>query len=376
MEGSPLPESVPAPSRPTGLLPRLAALLCAAALLAGNGAALAEDTAQGPAPAAALVQEEGAPDDEEGLDILEMPAPEAAAPGQDAAGTAPAQDAAKQAPAAEAGGATPPQEAAAPEAPATAKGDGAGAAAKKDAAGEKKAGANTGEELEKRKKLWPSVDSMTTSPYGAIRSVAPLVGMGTYGSHGTYHYRPRTHSGIDLRAHLGWPVCALRGGKVIRQGPRGAAGITVEILQDDGRRTAYAHLQRSLVTEGQVVARGEHIGLVGCTGRTTGAHLHLSMKEKGSFINPRPAITGLWELFDPPLEELGKSIDAQSCAGAIRYGSGPANAGVRGRGNPRVRGTAQYRRMRKALLDAEKHYKVPDIVTWESMHRKKDTAGK
>lgn len=204
---------------------------------------------------------------------------------------------------------------------------------------------------------WPPVDALITSPFGAPRSVTSLFGPEMARFH--------RHSGLDIRAHLNWPVCSLRAGSVVSAGARGNAGIAVEVLQDNGKRAVYAHLSKTLVKQGESVSKGQHIGLVGCTGRTTGAHLHLSMySSSGQLINPRPEITSLGELFNPPTTDLTGHIDAQSCNGA-RYPAGYAQVGPV---NPRLRGAQQYLRMRKALTGI-KDYQIPDIVTWESTHR-------
>ena len=97
----------------------------------------------------------------------------------------------------------------------------------------------------------------------------------------------REHSGLDIRARLGWPVVAFDGGMVSHAGPHGLSGIVVEIRQDDGMTARYAHLQKVLVSAGRRVGRGEAVGLVGCTGRTTGAHLHFGLQNaKGELVDP------------------------------------------------------------------------------------------
>ena len=203
-------------------------------------------------------------------------------------------------------------------------------------------------------KLWPSVDSLVTSAFGERRSSGiPLTGRAPM--------RSRRHSGLDIRGHLGWPVRTLRSGVVLSAGPSGAAGLTVKILQDNKKTVSYAHLGEILVTRGQKVTRGQHIGKVGCTGRTTGAHLHLTVRDsQGRHINPRKELTGLWELYDPPLADLSGPIRAQACSGKFGQAGRPVNR--------RLYGSQQYLRMRKALIGIE-DYKIPDISTWESMHK-------
>lgn len=195
--------------------------------------------------------------------------------------------------------------------------------------------------------LWPSVDSLVTSRFGERRgSAVPLLS--------DVPMRPRYHSGLDLRGHLGWPVRSLKDGTVVQAGRAGSAGLIVKIAQTDGKTVAYAHLGKVLVKKGDTVKQGQHVGEVGCTGRTTGAHVHLTVRDsKGRHIDPRKELTGLWELYDPPLEELKKPITAQAC---MRRGV-----------NKRLAGTQQYLRMRKALIESGS-YKIPEIEPWSKSH--------
>ena len=73
-------------------------------------------------------------------------------------------------------------------------------------------------------------------------------------------------------------VRAIRGGKVIRSRHYGDWGQYVVIKQDDGYEAIYAHLSARNVTEGQVVADGDKVGLMGNTGNVSGAHLHLEIQ--------------------------------------------------------------------------------------------------
>ncbi|WP_300922999.1 M23 family metallopeptidase, partial [uncultured Desulfovibrio sp.] len=69
-------------------------------------------------------------------------------------------------------------------------------------------------------------------------------------------------------------------------GRDGAYGNSVEIDHGGGIATKYAHLQRATVKPGQWVRRGEVIGHVGMTGRTTGPHLHYEVRLNGVPVNP------------------------------------------------------------------------------------------
>lgn len=179
--------------------------------------------------------------------------------------------------------------------------------------------------------LWPDVEDLVTSPFGESRggSINLLTGE---------RLRSRYHSGLDVRGHLGWPVRSLRDGTVVSSGMSGAAGILVKIEQDDGKTVAYAHLGEAFVKKGQRVTRGQHIGKVGCTGRTSGAHLHITVRDAGgNLIDPEKEIAGLWEIYDPPIEDLRAPIKPQACN--------------RGGINRRLIGQRQYLRMHRNLVE-------------------------
>ena len=97
----------------------------------------------------------------------------------------------------------------------------------------------------------------------------------------------RLHRGIDIKGAIGAPIIATAMGRVAKSGYSGAYGIVVEINHGAGVVTKYAHLQKSLVRVGQEVKRGEVIGRVGMTGRTTGSHLHYEVVIGGVPRNPR-----------------------------------------------------------------------------------------
>jgi murein DD-endopeptidase MepM/ murein hydrolase activator NlpD len=82
------------------------------------------------------------------------------------------------------------------------------------------------------------------------------------------------HPGLDYRARTGSPVMSTADGVVNRAGRNGGYGLMIEVEHGSGFKTRYAHLSKILVSRGQRVKRGEIIGLVGNTGRSTGSHLH------------------------------------------------------------------------------------------------------
>ncbi|MBM3707846.1 MAG: hypothetical protein FJW69_05840 [Actinobacteria bacterium] len=106
-----------------------------------------------------------------------------------------------------------------------------------------------------------------------------------YRIHPIFGYR-RFHSGIDLVAPNGTLVKAGDGGEVIQAGYDHGYGYSVVIYHGGGFATWYGHLSRILVSAGQVVGRGQVIGLVGATGWATGSHLHFEVRINGAAQNP------------------------------------------------------------------------------------------
>ncbi len=94
------------------------------------------------------------------------------------------------------------------------------------------------------------------------------------------------HLGIDIANKWGTPVRAPADGIVVKAGRCGLMGLCIEIKHNDKISTYYGHLTRLLVRKGDRVERGEIIGLMGNTGRSTGPHLHYAVKFGKKFINP------------------------------------------------------------------------------------------
>ena len=117
-----------------------------------------------------------------------------------------------------------------------------------------------------------------------------------YSSHFGWRNHPLTktrefHQGLDIKTRAGVPVIAAADGTVVQVGEQGYLGNTIEIVHETSRyKTLYAHLQG--FAEGlkvnQEVVRGQIIGYVGNTGRSTGAHLHYGIydMEKERWRNP------------------------------------------------------------------------------------------
>jgi murein DD-endopeptidase MepM/ murein hydrolase activator NlpD len=95
------------------------------------------------------------------------------------------------------------------------------------------------------------------------------------------------HAGLDIDGERGDSVVAPATGTVTEAGWKGGYGQMVEIDHGNGLVTRYGHLSRVEVAAGQPITRGQLIGLVGSTGRSTGPHLHFELRIGEKPINPR-----------------------------------------------------------------------------------------
>ena len=111
-----------------------------------------------------------------------------------------------------------------------------------------------------------------TSPYGY--RIHPTTGQ--------YKF----HNGVDLANDQGTPIYAARSGRVTVATYGGTYGNYVTINHGDGYSSLYAHMTRYVVHKGDTVKRGQLIGYMGSTGRSTGPHLHFSIFYNGSSVNP------------------------------------------------------------------------------------------
>jgi murein DD-endopeptidase MepM/ murein hydrolase activator NlpD len=122
--------------------------------------------------------------------------------------------------------------------------------------------------------IWPAVVKRRaiSSPYGYRKDPFSL--------------RVRLHDGTDITAPAGTPVVATADGKITFAGYDGDYGKIVRISHGNEMETCYGHLQSYSVAPGQAVKRGDVIGKVGTTGRTTGPHIHYEVRINGKTVNP------------------------------------------------------------------------------------------
>jgi len=98
---------------------------------------------------------------------------------------------------------------------------------------------------------------------------------------------PQLHAGIDYSANIGAPVFATADGTIVHAGLKGAYGKTIEVDHGQGLVTKFAHLSRIDVQLGEKVTRGQIVGAVGNTGRSTGPHLHYEVRLNGIALDPQ-----------------------------------------------------------------------------------------
>jgi murein DD-endopeptidase MepM/ murein hydrolase activator NlpD len=98
------------------------------------------------------------------------------------------------------------------------------------------------------------------------------------------------HKGIDISNQQGTPVTASADGTVSFAGHQNYLGNVVMIHHGHGLATCYAHLQKTLKEQGDKVRRGEKIGLLGNTGKSTGPHLHYEVHLNGTPVDPKKYI--------------------------------------------------------------------------------------
>ncbi|MEZ5779340.1 MAG: DUF5930 domain-containing protein [Paracoccaceae bacterium] len=107
----------------------------------------------------------------------------------------------------------------------------------------------------------------------------------------------RAHEGIDMAGATGSPIYATADGTVIHAGWLSGYGNLVKIRHDFGIETRYGHMSKVRVEVGQKVSRGDRIGDMGNTGRSTGPHLHYEVRVNGNAINPMTFIKAASNVF-------------------------------------------------------------------------------
>ncbi|MBU9723598.1 MULTISPECIES: M23 family metallopeptidase [Bacillaceae] len=128
------------------------------------------------------------------------------------------------------------------------------------------------EKLRTTPTLFPAAEGRITSHYGNRRD--PFTAW------------TRFHSGTDIAAPLNTPIYTAADGTVVHAGNNGGYGLTVIVKHSDTYETLYAHLNEIYVEVGDQVRKGDEIGGMGTTGRSTGVHLHYEIFRNGEQIDP------------------------------------------------------------------------------------------
>lgn len=109
--------------------------------------------------------------------------------------------------------------------------------------------------------------------------------------------RAKAHNGQDLAGPRGTPILATGDGTVVFAGRQSGYGNVIKIRHAFGYQTTYAHLNSVKVKVGERVSRGDHIGGMGNTGRSTGTHLHYEIRIGGKPVNPMPYMKAARNVF-------------------------------------------------------------------------------
>ncbi|MDQ8733031.1 peptidoglycan DD-metalloendopeptidase family protein [Paenibacillus sp. LHD-38] len=125
--------------------------------------------------------------------------------------------------------------------------------------------------------VWPTRSKLLSSGFGYRRD--PLTGRAAF------------HAGIDITGKLGDPVFSAADGTVSETGYNSSLGAYIVIDHLAGLQSAYMHLKEIETKEGDFVVRGEKIGLLGSSGRSTGPHLHFQIMHKDEPVNPIPYLS-------------------------------------------------------------------------------------
>lgn len=129
---------------------------------------------------------------------------------------------------------------------------------------------------ERSERVWTTFERPVTEPVSSV-----------FGKRRMMNGKPRSpHSGTDFRSPKGTPVGAMSNGRVALVDDLFYTGKTVVVDHGEGLFSLYAHLSKVMVEEGHELLVGDVLGEVGSTGRSTGAHLHLSVKLLGERVDP------------------------------------------------------------------------------------------
>ncbi len=138
---------------------------------------------------------------------------------------------------------------------------------------------------------WKKLDQLEQSLI-AIPSAKPVANVSVNSNFGIrsdpFRGGAAMHSGVDIPGPIGTPIYATADGVVGRSGWVSGYGKLIELEHGKGIQTRYGHLSQINVAAGTKIKRGQLIGLMGSTGRSTGSHLHYEVRLEGRAVNPIP----------------------------------------------------------------------------------------
>ncbi|MEJ2139658.1 MAG: M23 family metallopeptidase [Gammaproteobacteria bacterium] len=150
--------------------------------------------------------------------------------------------------------------------------------------------ANQKRAAQDKKRIEAAYATTAAEPYWTDVFTVPIPGVTggrNFGHRRVFNDQPRApHSGADLTAAEGTEIRSTNRGRVVLTGDFFFNGNAVFVDHGMGVLSMYLHLSKILVEEGQLVERGELLGLAGATGRVTGPHLHWGVKVTGARVDP------------------------------------------------------------------------------------------
>jgi murein DD-endopeptidase MepM/ murein hydrolase activator NlpD len=142
---------------------------------------------------------------------------------------------------------------------------------------------------QEKKQVRDALEVFSSPPYSDLPFMLPVLGDMTsaFGLRRFFNGEPkRSHGGVDLRAAEGDTILCCAHGRVLLADDHFFAGNSVYVDHGQGVVSMYFHLSRIDVKEGQMLLRGDPVGLAGATGRVTGPHLHWGVSVLGQLVDP------------------------------------------------------------------------------------------
>ena len=144
--------------------------------------------------------------------------------------------------------------------------------------------------IKKEKKLLISSKNKWININPDLNFILPVNGIetGVFGTRRFYNKKEgKAHNGLDIAAKKGAAIVAPSSGSVLLTGNYFYNGKFVFLDHGRGLKSIFIHMNKINVSKGQIIKKGEKIGEVGSTGKSTGAHLHWSLILNETYINPK-----------------------------------------------------------------------------------------